>query len=40
MLENEKLIPRELILLARSMRMIQANNQVRYTQLPTETIER
>lgn len=29
MLENEKLIPRELILLARSMRMIQANNQVR-----------
>lgn len=27
MLENEKLIPRELILLARSMRMMQANNQ-------------
>lgn len=29
MLENEKLIPRELIFLARSMRMMQANNQVR-----------
>lgn len=27
MLQNEELIPRELILLARSMRMIQANNQ-------------